>query len=349
MTASVPSPQRQPEPGGQASRPALSRAAQALSQAVVLVARDRFAQEIPPYLGSTPVGYGLCGADSGPKLGRLRRKGILLLADQASYEDQLATESEPLAPPPDGGQLPLFGGGLDGLLTDQVDRGAALAMVPTRYVQADDSPSLKAIMEAARKIQRDDVLVPVALHVAWLRDDRVGQLAAALRRIPHPKALVLGDTYNPSDRYKSVPKNLRALYSEVPDVGLWRTDPVTGFDCLAYGGLFAGIGVGTSLRHLVPPGKRSGFGKKGEQPPSRVPSIFMPEMMSYYRADKLADKYADIAPPPCDCGSCQGRLPDRFNDTDASVRQAAEAHNLTTWAAIIAQLLSFSDRNWSGL
>lgn len=327
---------RSPSPSGD-----VQCAATVLAQRALLVTRTRNVHGVPDYLRDARFGLGLCGAKADIRIAELvRRERMLLVSDPAVYERCEATADEPCVLPADFGDM-LFGGGIDGLLDDQLARGATVAMAPTCHIRAEDSDALKAVMRAGQDLHRSDVLFPVSVDVSWLRDGPFTQLKAVLGRISHPKALILGGQYNPTDHYASVPRNLRLLYREVPDVGLWRTDPVTGFDCLAHGGLFAGIGGATSLRHLVPPGQKTQYGGGSQGP--HLPSVFLPELLIFLRADTLGRLYANVAPPSCSCAACHGRPLDRFNGNEAEMRQAAEAHNLLTWTSILRQLLAYED------
>ena len=62
---------------------------------------------------------------------------------------------------------------------------------------------------------------------------------------------MFGAQKNPFDVAGAIP-NFRQPAGRDDNVGLWRADVLAAFDCLAYGGAFAAIGAGGSLRHLVP-------------------------------------------------------------------------------------------------
>jgi hypothetical protein len=312
-------------------------AASALAGKVLLVARH--GGSLPLRLQDVGLGIGLCPDSDGRRIAALGDcDGLPVLADPGCYEREIATQAEPFSVPPDDGRL--FGGGVEGLLSDQRARGATLAVTPARYVTGGDSGALEAVVRQAQQVERDDVVVMVALDKGFLRGPSLRQVVDVLRRIPHPKGVILGGQFNPTDGYADISRNLRTLYGEVPDVGLWRTDPATGFDCLAHGGLFAGIGVRGSLRHLVPPQEKvqSGGGRHS-------PAVFLPGLLSFVRADKLGLLYANTTPPPCTCDSCGGRLLDRFYGPEAEDVRAVDAHNVMAWRDIMLELLAHKGRD----
>jgi hypothetical protein len=283
----------------------------------------------------------LCGKNADRKARELRQEGYgsILVIDQAAYETEAATDDEPFALP----EGRLFGNGLHDVLQQQLDCGADVALTPTRYVHADDADALKGVMRAAQAIERNDVIVTVPVAITWLRDEYLPQLIEILRRIPHPKALILGGQYNPLDAFAAAPKNLRRLVKELRDVGLWRTD-LAAFDCMAYGGLFGAIGAGGSLRHLPPEDEEP---QSSNFPGAHFPSVLVPDLLSFVRADSLANRYANALPPRCPCPFCHGSPLDRFNRRDGATRAAAHAHNAATWNSWLPDLFghqSLGDR-----
>jgi hypothetical protein len=326
-------------PAGRTAREP-STAAQTVAERVLLLDRPKYVHAVPTHLDSDHGGLVLCGKDAGGRARQLRRAGYdsILVIDQAAYENEPATADEPFALP--GGQL--FGGHLDDVLQQQLDCGADVAMTPTRYVHAGDADALKGVMRAAQAIKRSDVIVTMPVAITWLRDESLQQLRAVLKRIPQPKALILGGQYDPLDM-RNTPKNLRCLAQEVADLGLWRTD-LAAFDCIAYGGLFAAIGAGGSLRHLIPEDEEP---QSSSFPGAHLPSVLVPDLLSFSRADSLARRYANTPPPRCPCPVCDGRFLDRFNRRDGETRAVAHAHNAATWNSWLPDLFdhqSLGDR-----
>ncbi|WP_433464156.1 hypothetical protein [Spirillospora sp. CA-128828] len=321
-----------------APRPTSSprRAAQLLDQRILVLERPRFVRAIPKLVDPVHSGLVLCDAKAARHTAALRPVSSgLLLEDQAPYEKQVATADAPFDLPEDV----LFGGDLDDVLDEQRRRGADLAIAPTRYVEAGDSDALEAIMRVAAELDRDDVLFPLPVAVTWLMNDQRRQLAAVIRRIPHPVALILGGQRDPLRRFTDAPHNLRAVLADLHEagpVGLWRTD-LAGFDALAHGAAFAGIGAGGSVRHLVPAGERAETAERCGGP--NWPSVLVPDLMCYKRADTLERIYANDIAPLCPCGRCNNApLPSFHGATDA-IKAEAHAHNTATWTAWLPDFL----------
>ncbi|MDI5937150.1 MULTISPECIES: hypothetical protein [unclassified Micromonospora] len=307
-------------------------AAQAVYGRVLLFASPRHGGTVPQYLHETRSGYGLCGPKAGLVAAKVRRDGYegLLLADPGAYRTQAATEEEPFDLPT--GQL--FGGDLDTVLQDQFDRGASLAVAPSRFIHAGDMSAFNGLVRAAQAVERDDVIIPVAVDAAWLRPEFLGKLTAGLRRIQAVKAIALGGQGNPMASFAKATENLRALVGEVPNLGLWLGDQLTAFDCMAFGAAFAVIGAGGSLRHVVPPSEEP----EARRPFNHTPSVFIPEMLRYSVGEYIAERYANCAAPRCYCAACGDRSLDSFNSRRGEVRAAAQAHNGAVWTSTLDDL-----------
>jgi hypothetical protein len=303
---------------------------------VLLFAKPQHVREVPSFLHPSRSGFGLCGPKAGEVLGKLRQSGYggLLLADPSAYDGKktgkAATEEEPFDLPPDR----LFGGDLNTVLQDQFDRGATVGVVPSRFVHAGHTGALKALVTGAQAIERDDVIVPVPVDAVWLRDEFVCKLIAWLRRIPHAKGLALGSQGNPTD-FAAATRNLRTVMGEVPDLGLWRGDMPTAFDCVAHGAAFAVIGAGGSLRHVIPPDEEA----ESRRPFNHTPSVFIRDMLRYSMGEYIAQRYADARAPRCFCRVCGGLGLERFNSRRTDVRVAAQHHNALAWTEMLDGLL----------
>lgn len=310
------------------------RAATAVAERILLLDRPRFIPKAPGYLDPDHGGLVLCGDDAPSRTIELRREHYtgVLLEDVAAYEKEIATPQAPFSLPEDD---MLFGADLDSVLQAQLDRGATWAVTPTRYVPAGASEVLKAIMSTVAGLDRDDVIVVVPVSIGWLRRESKDQLIAILKRIRHPVALALGGQYDPLKDFAAAPEHLRDLLREIPGVGLWRTD-LAGFDALAYGGSFAAIGAGGSMRHLVPAGERP----QSSSPFPHYPTVLVPEMLRFSSADFLANAYANATPPRCHCQLCGGRFLESFYGLNDHVRAAAHAHNAATWNDWLPQLFA---------
>jgi hypothetical protein len=323
-------------PASHAGRDA-STAAQKVAERVLLLDRPRYVKAVPAHLDPNHGGFVLCGKNASSRASQLRRAGYegILVIDHAAYESEAATADEPFALP----ERRLFGEPLDDVLEDQLVYGASVAMTPTRYIHPGDADALKGVMREARAIERSEVIVAVPVARAWLRDESLRQLIAVLNHIPQPKALILGGQYDPLDN-RHGPKNLRCVVEQVSGLGLWRTD-LAAFDCIAYGGLFAAIGAGGSLRHLVPEDEQP---QSSSPPGAHLPSVLIPDLMNFFRADMLARKYANTPPPRCPCPICDGRFLDRFNRRDGETRAEAHAHNAAIWNSWLPDLFGHQHR-----
>lgn len=321
-----PSPRR---PAGEPVAEATSAAYLAMKDRIFLLSTPRGVEVVPEYLDSGNTGFALVGPKQEQRVGQIiGRRRLPVATDLAPYEARIVSTDGPMVFPDT-----LFG--LNGYLDDMRMRSTLPAVfTPSAYVEAGEAADLKAIRSAAQEIHRQDVVVVVPLDVTWLRDDRIDQLIAILKGIPHPMALILGGQYNPPDHYAAIMKNLRRVYEEVGRVGLWRTDPVTGLDAMSHGGLFAGIGSSTGLRHLVPPGQKAQGGGGG----SSKPSIFVLDLMHYFGAQKLADWWANSNPLTCPCSVCDGRPLDRLAVVGTEVDEEARAHNAACWVWLWSQM-----------
>jgi len=99
---------------------------------------------------------------------------------------------------------------------------------------------------------------------------------------------MFGAQKNPFDVAAAVP-NFRRLLAETTNVGLWRCDLQAAFDCMVYGGAFAAIGAGGSLRHLVPADEKP----DAENPFAHTPAVLLPSMLQYNKKRIIANKYAN--------------------------------------------------------
>ncbi|MCO1597650.1 hypothetical protein M8C17_21085 [Micromonospora sp. RHAY321] len=318
-----PSPRR---PAWDAAAELTTAAEQATKDRIFLLTRPRGTWSVPQYLDPTITGFSLCGREGEQRIGEISgRHRLPVVADLAYYESRMASPETPMLFPET-----LFG--RDGFFDDMRARSHSAVFTPTAYVEAGEPAALKAVRAAAQEVTRTDVVVVVPLDVTWLRDSKIDQLIAILKAVPHPIALVLGGQYNPTDSYADIMRNLRRVYQEIGRVGPWRTDPVTALDAMAQGGMFAGVGSSGSLRHLVPPGQATKITARFK------PSVFIPELLHFFRADTLTERWANVDPLSCWCAVCEGRGLDRFDSYDTSVDTEARAHNAASWCALWAQM-----------
>jgi hypothetical protein len=300
---------------------------------IFLLDNPRYTQHVPPFLAADRSGMVLGGKGGNAKADAIWRQSTgPLLIDLAAYLDQIATANEPFALPENDGTM--IDSNLDWLLSGQRECHAAAVITPSRYVQAGDSAAFKSLVRHAQAIERDDVIVAVPVALPWLtKQQYLPQLIAGLQRIPHPKAIMFGAQKNPFDAAGAIP-NFRRLLAETTNVGLWRADVPAAFDCLTYGGTFAAIGAGGSLRHLVPADEKP----DANNPVMHTPAVLLPSMLRYSQGRFIADKYANTPAPRCGCVVCNGASLDRFDSLSGEVRAIAHAHNAAVWTSWLTNL-----------
>lgn len=295
-----------------------------------------------PVLPDQIGGLVLQGARAGAGIKELRKAGFdrVIVLDRRGYAAANATEDDPFVLHHDD---QLFDLTLEQDLQSQRDAGADIALTPTGYLPAGDSPALRAAIDGVAALDRDDVVLSLPLGVAWFTEEHISHLIAELSRLPVPKAVFLGGQFDPMEQYKAAVANLRRLVAEAGHVAVFRTD-LTGFDAMSHGAFATAIGSGSSLRHVVPFGQAPQFGKPGDD---RSPSLLFGELMSFHRGSTLYDRFGNTRPPVCTCRACgpEGRALTTFLDTPDKV--PAYRHTLCTWAPWITDLLAqptLSDR-----
>ena len=244
--------------------------------------------------------------------------GLILAADPKERDEQAATPEAPIALPP--GEM--FGDTtLDEVISGQFASGADIGVIPGRYVHAEDSDSLRALIEMANALDRDDVILRVPCAYPWARPESAPQLVALLKLSRHPAALALGDRADPLDQ-KGVPAGLRMVVDSLPGLIIWKTD-LAGLDAFARGALAAAIGILPSLRHACPPG---GPGRAIDKT-DKTPRVFLPRLLRYVRGSYLHDEwFVSVDPWTCDCIICDGRAVDRFTGSRDDLLEAS-IHN----------------------
>lgn len=243
---------------------------------------------------------------------------LVLASDPKEREERPATTDAPIALPQ--GEL-LGDPTLEEIVNGQFAAGADIGVIPGRYVQAEDSPSLRALIDMANGLDRDDVIVRVPCAYSWVRPESAPQLVALLKRSRHPVALSLGHRADPLEE-KGVPAGLHMVVDDIPGLIPWKTD-LAGLDCFVRGALATAIGIVPSLRHSCPPG---GPGRAIDKT-DRTPKIFLPKLLRYVRASYLHDEwFASVEPWTCGSICCGGKAVDRFTGSKDDVFQAA-VHN----------------------
>lgn len=211
--------------------------------------------------------------------------------------------------------------------------GVTEILSPGVYVPEGDSSLLAAALEGQQEWAANaaGATLQIAIHWRWLVDG-CAELLAALKNVEARVALLLADSNDPLSKAGAV-EGLASVVSAHPDIALHRCD-LGGLGAVALGSRHGVIGIGTSLRHVVPPNKNAG-GRPGD----RSPSVFIPELFSFLKGSRLAGLAASDPKGrfSCDLPGCDGR-PYR-NFYDPSSKDLALVHNQHAVEKVVAEVL----------
>ncbi|GAA1526473.1 hypothetical protein GCM10009678_04920 [Actinomadura kijaniata] len=190
-------------------------------------------------------------------------------------------------------------------LQAQYEAGATAILTDSGYVGCGDEPALDAVLSQTAAYQRRwdgkaTLWAVLPLHQSWLRGQRA-TLTGYLRQYRVPVALVLEHATDPLGTQVAVQGLVKVLDAPVP-VALLCTD-VSALGALAFGAVFAAVGVRTSLRHLYP---QTENGPR----PTGVTSTLVDPVLSIVSTNKIATAYAaspDDQVWQCCCEYCHGR------------------------------------------
>lgn len=303
----------------------------ALLNRMLVYARPNQVPALLPYVSLDRGGFILAGAKAGDRMGSLRDSGYegMVLVDPAAYEKHKATVEAPFWSPEDQ----LLPPSLEEMLDQQRTAGAPIALTATKYIVAGDTDSLKSAGRQARRLRRDDVIFVAPLDIALLDRQFIRQTTAILADVGHPIALVLGKQFDPlGQAAERIIPNLRQLAATVQLMPI-RTD-FNAFDLVAHGAFAGAIGTGGSIRHAVePPQPSMAFS------PGPSPSVLVPELMCWWKGDKLAQLYGARPgqAPRCPCLVCYERRLTRFRQRDD--QNEAMAHAVAVWSQYAADML----------
>lgn len=239
---------------------------------------------------------------------------------------------------------------LEAMLDRQRLGGNPLAMTPTGQIRVGDSEALKAVIEAANALDRDDVLVSVPLAANWLSKlPLTDQVIKVLNRSRHPIALTFTDGKSPLESMVRTRAHRRLIASTTVGVLVYRTD-LNGFDAIAQGALAAAIGAYPSKRRLDPVDANI-FGPKDREALS--PQMLIPDMLRIVRSTEMRKKWFVSAPPlDCFCIVCGGAPIDRLHES-TSERAAGHRHNVLGLERLASILLGTPQSQraavWAGL
>jgi len=256
-----------------------------------------------------------------------------VVVDPGNWTKTIATADVPLGLPADEDVLiPLtlcewaqswFDAGADGLLT------------PSKFVQSEDWPALKAVLAAGAQASDPRVATLVATDAAMLDRPRLATFLDAVdeQRGGRPLAFVFAAGSAPLARTARM-AGLRALLGAFPDSLVVGVEVLAATDVLVRGG-DAAIGLLSSQRQPRRPQDTGG----GPLSAGYRPGMFLRELWETRNPSIYADWYADRAAPTC--ARCGGRTPDSFT-TDAADKAAVLVHNVHAWLEVL------SDLRWAG-
>lgn len=211
--------------------------------------------------------------------------------------------------------------------------GVTELLSPGVYVSEGDADLLAAALQGQQEWAENagGATLRIAIHWRWLVDDR-DALISAIEGVESPVALLLADSNDPLSKAGAV-DGLASVVAAHPDVALHRCD-LGGLGAVALGARHGVIGIGTSLRHVVPPDKNAG-GRPGD----RSPSVFIPELLSFLKGSRLAGLAASDSTGrfSCELPGCDGRPYRTFRDP--SSKADALAHNQHSVEQVVAKVL----------
>lgn len=239
---------------------------------------------------------------------------------------------------------------LEAMLDRQRLGGNPLAMTPTGQIRVGDSEALKAVIEVANDLDRDDVLVAVPLAANWLsKQPLTDQVIKVLNRSRHPIALTFTDGKGPLESMVRTRAHRRLIGSVTVGILAYRID-LNGFDAIAQGALASAIGAYPSKRRLEPVDAKS-FGPKDREALS--PQMLIPDMLRIVRSTEMRRKWFISAPPmDCFCMVCGGAPIDRLHESTPE-RAAGHRHNVLSIERLASTLLGTPQSQraavWAGL
>lgn len=254
---------------------------------------------------------------------------MVLIAESAAYESY-ATEEEPFIIPAEDGQL--FPPSLEDVVIGQRDAGADIVLLPAGYIMPGAEEIVRAVIEQAKEIAGDDIVVPLYLDEGWLKAENVKFLRAVTARSKHPVALAFGSRKNPLAGEKRL-LVYRDLFASDNAVRIaWRTD-FAGIDAMTRGAHAAVMGVLPAQRRLTPPTEKG----KARNPRDSSPYIIIPDALHFKKAGAMRiELFAGEPAPNCFCIVCDGGAIDRFTKDHAV---EAALHNLAMLDRLLSDVL----------
>ncbi len=269
--------------------------------------------------------------------------GLLQAVDLAAYERYQATPSAPMLVP--GDDHSLIPWSLAGFAADAAEWGADVVFSPSGLVRVGDSHALAAVIEASNNAEGSRVVTTVAVPQEWLTRTHRPRLLRELQHSTRPVALVVIGQLDPYEDPEVAQGLLDVLDACPGKIFHHRTD-MTAIETLGRKGLAASIGVTTSLRHTIPPGRRA---QKRRRPArSRRPlHVFVPGITEFRDIAELEAWFGDDA-PECALAGCCARPLTSFSH-EAGDTELLAVHNVRGWLPLAEDLIACQPgdrRNW---
>lgn len=226
---------------------------------------------------------------------------------------------------------------LEAMLDRQRLAGQPIAFTPTGQIDAGDSETLKAVVEAANDLDRNDVLVAVPLRANWMSEKTAtDQVIKVLSRSKHPIALTLVDGNSPLGSVKRMKAHRRVITETTAKILAYRID-LNGLDAIALGAASAAIGAYPTKRRLDPWDKPGGGPKDRD---TLSPQMLMPDMLRIVRSTEMRKTwFTNAAPIICFCAACGGAPIDRLHESDLE-RAIGHRHNVLGLELLLGTLLT---------
>lgn len=223
--------------------------------------------------------------------------------------------------------------------------------IPPRTATGGETRLRSAVEEGRRfllRAQEHDPQKPalalLGISHTWLTSESArSNLLSALQYIDGPVGLMMGKGLDPLDSPKAV-SGLVEVVQSIDTIGVFRCDH-GALGAYAFGASGGSIGLGTSMRHFVPPTEPTWADLSDP-----TPRVFLPFLLSWWKGSRLA-YYDGIEPfDSCPCSVCDGDSLVRFQDE--ALQEEADAHSVACWSYIAEDLAGFagaerSDR-WIG-
>ena len=310
-------------------------AASLVSGKVLIHARATDVEYLLGLVDGTRSGLVLTGT-TGARVAARRRRDLEIecpiLFDPAVYETWRATPQVPFR----GSSGALEGRSLDNFLREICKAGADAVLTPTGYIDAADVASLAAVLDAAPALDPQSI-ISLPLDVTWLTYDWIDILIEMAASTPAPKAIMISGLPRRPSAAKEILANLRLVATEVPQVGLFRTD-LAAFDMLARGALAGAIGSSNALRRLNPPDERGSMSKPPTEESADSPEVLVSELAAYLPGNVLAGRFSHAPGLICHCRHCGGRSLSRL--VGKTEWLDARLHNFAVWTEWLPGLLA---------